>query len=498
MITKNMFDKGTKSIHAENILERQTMKKNKLLVLGATLLCLSACGKSAGASAYDIAVRNGFVGTETEWLESLKGASGAQGPQGEKGDKGDTGAGGQAGGKGETGAAGKSAYELYLDTVPDGETPMTLVEWLDSLKARQDEDQMLDVSFGRVYREMTGRYSISPSDLSADYEDNFYGAFLLNNGNYADYLYDYCTDTTFELRGEIGFNDFVDITDGEKEFEEEYHQINYEIGAAFKTVDNAGTKDVISKIEFNYRTEDSEWKYKGVESGYENEVNIYEHYDTFEFGIIDGEYYAFTDCMEYYNSQARFEAPGIWHSYYKFNSRDDYALGISTILYFFNFAASNGTIYELLCDYDFAPHIPQIGSMNLNFFMQTNMYGVGYYFVEDGAETYAYENMVRPNLNTGFKFEMGTQRDETHELYALQYNYQDTLDYENPELEYIEGLYRTALVCRDAEIDFEPTTELGDREDFSTLSIGDTYLFLIGAVEMNLIEEMGVYALLKF
>ena len=26
-----------------------------------------------GESAYDIAVRNGFVGTESEWLESLKG-----------------------------------------------------------------------------------------------------------------------------------------------------------------------------------------------------------------------------------------------------------------------------------------------------------------------------------------------------------------------------------------------------------------------------------------
>ena len=33
----------------------------------------------AGKSAYEIAVDNGFVGTETEWLESLKGADGADG-----------------------------------------------------------------------------------------------------------------------------------------------------------------------------------------------------------------------------------------------------------------------------------------------------------------------------------------------------------------------------------------------------------------------------------
>lgn len=44
-----------------------------------------------GESAYQIAVDNGFVGTEEEWLQSLKGATGAtgatgpQGPQGEPG-----------------------------------------------------------------------------------------------------------------------------------------------------------------------------------------------------------------------------------------------------------------------------------------------------------------------------------------------------------------------------------------------------------------------------
>ena len=31
---------------------------------------------TAGKSAYEIAVQNGFVGTETEWLESLKGEKG--------------------------------------------------------------------------------------------------------------------------------------------------------------------------------------------------------------------------------------------------------------------------------------------------------------------------------------------------------------------------------------------------------------------------------------
>ena len=41
-----------------------------------------------GKSAYDIAVDNGFVGTEAEWLESLKGASGADGKDGADGNPG--------------------------------------------------------------------------------------------------------------------------------------------------------------------------------------------------------------------------------------------------------------------------------------------------------------------------------------------------------------------------------------------------------------------------
>ena len=54
-----------------------------------------------GYSAYEIAVINGFKGTEDEWLNSLKGA---KGDKGERGDKGDTGAQGVKGDKGDNGA----------------------------------------------------------------------------------------------------------------------------------------------------------------------------------------------------------------------------------------------------------------------------------------------------------------------------------------------------------------------------------------------------------
>ena len=76
-----------------------------------------------GESAYEIAVRNGYQGTETEWLASLKGAdgedgaAGAAGAKGDKGDKGDTGATGAKGDKGDKGDPGDgSDYELLPAT----------------------------------------------------------------------------------------------------------------------------------------------------------------------------------------------------------------------------------------------------------------------------------------------------------------------------------------------------------------------------------------------
>lgn len=68
-----------------------------------------------GKSAYEIAVQNGYDGTETDWLESLKGqkgdtgepgATGAKGDHGEKGDQGEPGTPGAKGERGEKGEKG--------------------------------------------------------------------------------------------------------------------------------------------------------------------------------------------------------------------------------------------------------------------------------------------------------------------------------------------------------------------------------------------------------
>lgn len=59
-----------------------------------------------GYSAYELAVQEGFEGTEEEWLASLKGEQGIQGEKGEKGDIGEQGIQGIQGEKGDKGDKG--------------------------------------------------------------------------------------------------------------------------------------------------------------------------------------------------------------------------------------------------------------------------------------------------------------------------------------------------------------------------------------------------------
>ena len=79
---------------------------------------------SDGKSAYQLAVDAGFSGTLTEWLTSLNGTDGADGADGSDGVN------GRHGVDGSNGIDGKSAYDLAVDEGYSG----TLSEWLQSLK----------------------------------------------------------------------------------------------------------------------------------------------------------------------------------------------------------------------------------------------------------------------------------------------------------------------------------------------------------------------------
>ena len=68
-----------------------------VLALAALAVMLSACsqGETRGKSAYEIAVDNGFEGTEQEWLDELKGTDGKDGTNGMDGTNGVSGADGK-------------------------------------------------------------------------------------------------------------------------------------------------------------------------------------------------------------------------------------------------------------------------------------------------------------------------------------------------------------------------------------------------------------------
>ena len=75
------------------------------------LLALKGENGIDGKSAYQLAVNNGFVGTEAEWITSLKGETGPIGPAGPQGQTGETGAIGPVGPQGEVGPKGDS-YQI--------------------------------------------------------------------------------------------------------------------------------------------------------------------------------------------------------------------------------------------------------------------------------------------------------------------------------------------------------------------------------------------------
>jgi hypothetical protein len=103
-----------------------------------------------GISAYQVAVTNGFIGTESEWLDSLVGPQGPQGIQGEtgstgsqgiqgiqgiQGEPGPQGIQGEQGIQGPQGAVGISAYAVAVTNGFSG----TESDWLASLVGPQGE-----------------------------------------------------------------------------------------------------------------------------------------------------------------------------------------------------------------------------------------------------------------------------------------------------------------------------------------------------------------------
>lgn len=85
----------------------QVLSKSSSANYAATWVDVTGAADGAdGASAYEVAIQNGFVGTEAQWLASLVGPQGPQGLQGETGPQGPQGIQGETGPQGPQGETG--------------------------------------------------------------------------------------------------------------------------------------------------------------------------------------------------------------------------------------------------------------------------------------------------------------------------------------------------------------------------------------------------------
>ena len=94
-----------------------------------------------GLSAYEIAKKDGFTGTEAQWLESLKGAKGDKGDTGEKGQD------GAPGEKGEKGDTGEKGQDGITPTLKIG-TTTTLESGNNATVTMTNDDNVYTINFG--------------------------------------------------------------------------------------------------------------------------------------------------------------------------------------------------------------------------------------------------------------------------------------------------------------------------------------------------------------
>lgn len=169
-----------------------------------------------GKSAYELAVENGFNGSLSEWLESLKGAPGTNGNDGKSAyelavDGGYDGTQSQwldslKGEPGANGSDGKSAYELAVQNGFTG----TLTQWLDSLKGEKGDP-------GAISSGGSGDASFTPI-IAQDILNLFINA-AYTNDSVATALQKYATDTglTIQVTNITLDKDSVNISEGATE-----------------------------------------------------------------------------------------------------------------------------------------------------------------------------------------------------------------------------------------------------------------------------------------
>lgn len=180
--------------------------------------------ETRGYSAYEVAVLNGYTGTEQEWLDSLVGAEGPQGPQGPE---------------------GKSAYQVAVDNGYPG----TEQEWIDSF--------------------LTPEGYYNKEEVDEKFKENYYDE--ITTAKYRNYTTDYYI-TTVPYRDKE--NKIIDMYIGKAKNSSQtplkYAQDNYTSLTINATLNVNGDASVISNgnilVERDVSSLDDIYKYIGFKS----------------------------------------------------------------------------------------------------------------------------------------------------------------------------------------------------------------------------------------
>lgn len=139
---------------------------------------------SDGLSAYEIAVRNGFIGSESEWLESLKGDPGKDGESGSNGSSGKTPYIGSDGywyidgeNLGYLASQGRYVWKDFTIETSNFGGPIGYIYYLDYF-------DFSDTSVKSYASELSGKIKFKVDDVNIQYDTAYYTFKANSNGRF--------------------------------------------------------------------------------------------------------------------------------------------------------------------------------------------------------------------------------------------------------------------------------------------------------------------------
>lgn len=235
---------------------------------------------------------------------------------------------GTNGQNGTNGLNGKSAYELYVDSVPTGTTPLTEAQWLASLQGKDGVVPAYPVASS--YAAFIEPIKLMIPDMGEDHYDGDYEerGLIDSASSYIDYLYEETSDFTFKFNAKTGMG-----SKASSNTEDHYETIN--------TCPDGRDWCIDSVIDATFvRNEESEFEGRISFEYFEDHYAYDFDKDVLNFFVVNDEYYFSWECLELYTTSS---------VAYKL-SQDSYKKVVSSTIDWLNYMRNEFVFEELLED----------------------------------------------------------------------------------------------------------------------------------------------------